>query len=216
MSFGGTFGPFVQGPSAGFSRKAAATLTVAAAFVVAALLVFGLAAGLGALAGTPDMAWPWRHGLAAVLLALLAMVDIVSLRRARYCLVGLARQTPRSMMFRYNFLVTAAIWGFDTGLAVTTIRVAALTWAALLLAALGLAPWWIGLGYALGFAVPLVGLICLHPMGRAAMAAGPVDPGLGRLLDMRGPIQVVSAVLLGLAALGLAIEALLGSPSAGV
>jgi hypothetical protein len=113
-------------------------------------------------------------------------------------------------MFRYNFLVAAAIWGFDTGLAVTTIRVAGLTWAALLLAVFGLAPWWTGIAYATGFAIPLVGLICLHPVGRAAVAAGPVDPGLGRLLDQRKPIQMVSVVLLAVVGLCLAAQSLLG------
>jgi hypothetical protein len=200
----------VQGSTNRLGQKLAVTVTVALAFFASAVLVFALATSIGELVGAGAAPASWRYLAAAGLLCLLAAIDVLSLRRARYCLVGLIRQTPRSVMFRYNFLVAAAVWGFDTGLAVTTIRVAGLTWAALLLAMFGLAPWWTGLAYAAGFAIPLVGLICLHPAGRAAVASGPVDPGLGRLLNLREPIQVASVVLLTAVALCLAAQSLLG------
>lgn len=200
----------MQGSSASFRQKFAVTVTVALTFVASAVLIFGIATAIGELARTSDLPVSWRYAMAGTILWMLAVVDYCSLRRARYCLIGLARQTPRSVMFRYNFLVAAAVWGFDTGLAFTTIRVAGLTWAAFLLPILGLAPWWTGIAYAVGFAVPLAGFICLHPAGRVAASAGPVDPGLGRLLDLRAPIQIGSIVLLSLAGLYFTAEGLLG------
>lgn len=92
--------------------------------------------------------------------------------------------------------VVATLWGFDTGLVVTTIRVAAVSWGALYLAALGLSPRWTGFAYGVGFALPFLILLVRPQLGRAARAATPADPGLETMLRMRSLIQGFSAVLL--------------------
>ena len=130
----------------------------AAAFIAAATLVFAAAsfAGDGVQALVPA---PWRVAAAAVLLLLLAVVDVLSLRARAYCLVGMRRQARQTLMQKYSVTVVAAIWGFDTGLVVTTFRVSAVTWAAFVLALLGFAPWWIGAVYGVSLAAPMLVLL---------------------------------------------------------
>ena len=88
--------------------------------------------------------------------------------------------------------VVASVWGFDTGLLVTTFRVAAVSWAALFLAGLGLVPTWTGVSYGLGFTLPFLLLISRPRLGRPA----PADPGLESILRKRPAIQALSALLL--------------------
>lgn len=116
--------------------------------------------------------------------------------KATYCPIGWRRQTPRILTRRYHMFVVATLWGFDTGLVVTTIRVAAVSWGALYLAALGLSPRWTGFAYGVGFALPFLILLVRPQLGRAARAATPADPGLETMLRMRSLIQGFSAVLL--------------------
>ncbi len=75
------------------------------------------------------------------------------------------RQTPKNLIYRYGNQVGALLWGLDTGLAVTTFRVSAATWAVLALTLLNLAPWWLGAVYAAGFCLPLA-LATLGPRWR--------------------------------------------------
>ncbi|MCG8459519.1 MAG: hypothetical protein MI919_24840, partial [Holophagales bacterium] len=80
---------------------------------------------------------------------------------------------------------------------VTTFRVAALTWGALLLTALHLAPWWAGLAYGVGFVIPVTKLLVDPRIGRAAVGSGSLqDPGLHALLARRPRLQLVSLLLL--------------------
>ena len=92
--------------------------------------------------------------------------------------------------------VVASIWGFDTGLAVTTIRVAAATWGAILLTLLGLSGWQTGIAYGLAFAIPITILMWTHRAGRIADAQKPGDAGLGELLKKRPVWQANSAAIL--------------------
>jgi len=102
-------------------------MAFAAAFLAAAAVVFALAFFLGAALQVSNLPVEWRRGIAAG---------------------GL-------VMLRRSAVVTTAIWGFDTGLAFTTFRVAAITWGAFILAFLGLSGWQIGVGYGVGFVLPL-------------------------------------------------------------
>ena len=68
----------------------------------------------------------------------------------------------------------------------------------MLVTTFGLTPVWTGLGYGLGFAVPLLILLWRHPVGAAARADAPVDPGLESLLGKRVYVQACSAVTLAL------------------
>lgn len=111
--------------------------------------------------------------------------------------------------------VVASVWGFDTGLAVTTFRVAAATWGAIMLTVLGLSGWQTGIAYGIAFAIPITILMWTHKAGRMAVTLEPGDPGLGELLAMRPAWQAKSAVLLAAGAVVLAGELLLGATLAG-
>lgn len=157
----------------------------AAAFIAAATLVFAAAsfAGDGVRALVPT---PWRVTAAAGLLLLLAVVDVLSLRARMYCLLGVKRQARQALIRKYSVAVVAAIWGFDTGLAVTTFRVSALTWATFVLAFLGFAPWWSGAVYGLALAAPMLVLLLTDTTAE----------GLQRQLARRRLIQTASAATL--------------------
>jgi hypothetical protein len=187
----------------GSSRKRALRLKVGTAFgatfLLGAVSVFAVAFFLGASLQVGNVSIAWRQGVAALGLVGLACLDIVAVSRGRYCPIGLRRQTPKRLMYRYSPVTVAAAWGFDAGLAVTTFRVAAISWGALGLAFLGLSKWYVGIGYGLGFALPLTVLIWTHRVGRASVSNTPADPGLESLLSRRPIVQLGSAVLLGAA-----------------
>jgi hypothetical protein len=160
----------------------------AAAFVAGAVVIFTAASLAGLAAGVALIPSTWRVLIAATVFAALAVIDVVSIRKRRYCPIGWRRQTPRRIGDRgLGPTVSAAVWGFDTGIIVTTFRVAAITWGALAMAALGLAPWWIGLGYGLGFAIPIMVML---------VAQNPDSESLQRLLGKRSILQFASAVAL--------------------
>jgi len=166
------------------------------AFVLGAIVLFALVYGLGRLLGVNDLPDDWRIGLGAAGLLTLAAIDVQATRKSTYCRLSWRRQTPKSLMHRHSPTVVAAVWGFDIGLAITTVRVAAATWGAILLTGLGLSVWFTGLGYGLGFALPFVALLWTHRVGRTARSPLPVDPGLESMLAKRRRLQAVSAALL--------------------
>jgi hypothetical protein len=168
----------------------------AAAFVGAAVAMFALASAAATLLGITQLPVHWRVVLAGTGLLSMAVVDLRSMLRSTYCPIGWRRQAPRILMRRYHMLAVATLWGFDTGLLVTTFRVAAVSWGALYLAALGLSPRWTGFAYGVGFALPFLMLLARPGLGRAARAATPMDPGLETMLRMRSLIQGFSAALL--------------------
>lgn len=176
--------------------KISVAMAFALAFLAGAIAVFLVAGALGQMLATSELPPRWRQGLAGFGLLALAAIDLLAIRRATYCPIGWRRQTPRVLLRRHPLRVVAAVWGFDTGLAVTTFRVSALTWGALLLAVLGIAPAWAGLGYGLGFTVPFMFLLGRHRVGRCSRADVPADPGLESLLGRRALLQGASAVAL--------------------
>jgi hypothetical protein len=188
--------PFVQGPSHRRPERIRASITLGAAFVCAATMVFALVYLVGEAVGVGQVPTDWRIGLAAGGLFALSALDVRATRRATYCPLSWRRQTPKSLVSRRSATLVAAAWGFDTGLPVTTVRVAAITWGAVLLACLGLSAWSVGLAYGLGFAVPFVILLWTHRVGQLARSPTPVDPGLESMLAKRGTIQAISAGLL--------------------
>lgn len=164
-------------------------------FLAGSLLIFGAIHTIGLAVGVAELPVAWRLGIAAVGLLALAAMDLVAIRRSSYCPVSLRRQTSRVLMRRHRPEVVAAAWGFDTGLAVTTIRVAAATWGALLLTLVGLSVWWVGVGYGLGYAVPFLILLFVHRVGRSARSRTPSDPGLESMLSRRPTVQGLSALV---------------------
>lgn len=153
-------------------------LLLALGFMLSAFLTFAAAWALGrALLGSD-------HGSVATSLAAVALVTVLCLVDLR--LFGLRtpmmrRQTPQWFMYRFSDRVYPFLWGVDTGLVFTTVRVTSLSWAALGVTFLGLVPWWSGALYAAGFVLPQLALSVLVP--RAGEAGGPArEPG--RLIEV--------------------------------
>jgi hypothetical protein len=160
-------------------------IAFAAAFIAAATLVFAAASFAGAaVKWLAPMAWRAAAGAASLLI--LAIVDVSSLRARSYCLLGAKRQARQSLIRTYSVPVVAAVWGFDTGLAVTTYRVSAVTWAAFALALLGFAPWWTGAAYGAALVVPMLLLLLTATSAER----------LQRELRRRPLIQAASAIAL--------------------
>jgi hypothetical protein len=130
-------------------------LLFAAAFTASSTAIFAVANGIGAPARALV---PSSTRVLLTLLVLLAaiLLDSYSLRRKRLCPLTARRQTPKMVYNNYGAGPAALVWGFDAGLVFTTYRMSSISWALLLLSVLGVAPWWTGLGYALGFLTPLL------------------------------------------------------------
>ena len=158
----------------------------ATAFVGGAIVIFALASLAGTGARVTAIPLQWRAFAVAACLLALALVDVLSLRRKSYCLLGMWRQARQSLIRNHRVTAVAAVWGFDTGLAITTFRVAAVTWGALILTLFGFASWWSGIAYGLAFTVPLLAFLLTDRNGER----------LERLLNRRSIIQAISAVIL--------------------
>ena len=169
----------------------------AASFLLASLVAFGVVGIAATRLGVGELPLEWRIALAGAGMLPLVLADLSAMKRSAYCPISWRRQTPRSLVRRHHMFVVATLWGLDTGLVVTTFRVAAVTWAALLLALLGLAPWWVGIVYGVGFVVPFTALLVRPRLGQAARSEAPTDPGLEAMLRMRSGVQGLSAIVLG-------------------
>jgi len=154
--------------------------------VAGALVIFGIASLLGALVGISRIPDRWRLISAAAALMALVVVDVIAVRRFSWCPLGWRRQTPKALVHHHAVPVVLAAWGFDTGLAVTTFRVAALTWGALILTLLGFSSWQSGIAYGGGFVIPMLCLLLLSPRTQRFEA----------LLHARPVVQSISAVML--------------------
>lgn len=172
----------------------AATFT--ASFLVAAVAAFAVVGLVASRVGIADLPFAWRLALGAGGMVPLAIADLRALSRSTYCPIGWRRQTPRALLRRHHMLLVATVWGLDTGLVVTTFRVAAVSWAALYLAALDLVPGWVGLAYGVGFILPFMVLTLRPGLGQAARRGGSTDPGLEAMLRLRSRMQIISALLL--------------------
>ena len=166
-----------------------------AAFVLGSVLIFSLASLTGALFNVASLPVPVRFSILISLLTGLAVLDLFSIGKKRFCILGWRRQTPKTLNRKYRMTTVAAIWGFDTGLAVTTFRVGAVTWGALVTAGLGFAPWWIGFGYGGSFALPLVVLL-LSDTGHKTDLSGSLYFRLETMTAKRPVIQFGSAAIL--------------------
>lgn len=195
----------MQRPSDRLSFRIRTTLVLVAGVLGGAIVIFALISVLSGLLGVRDLPEDWRVGLAAAGLLALASLDVRAARRKTYCPLGWRRQTPKRLLQQRSATVVVAAWGLDLGLAITTIRVAALTWGVVLLSALGLSPVLVGVGYGLSFALPLFALIWTHRVGRTARAGRPSDPGLEAMLARRESLQMASAALLSAAGASLIV-----------
>jgi hypothetical protein len=208
----GTIGPLVQGALPRRRHRLEITALFVAGFLGGAAIIFSVSFLLGQTARLHDVPLDLRRSLAATGLAALALLDVWARRNGTWCPVTLRRQTPKRLGRHGPLAVAASVWGFDTGLAITTFRVAAATWGAILLTLLGLSGWQAGLAYGLAFTIPVAVLMWTHRAGRVAVTLEPGDPGLGELLGQRPAWQTGSALLLLAGAVMLAGELLLGMP----
>jgi hypothetical protein len=124
------------------------------AFAGSSFLVFAALGAMGLGAGhMPAIGRAW---IAIVVLLSALALDLYSLLRRTWCPVTVRRQTPKHILLRFGARRAAIAWGLDTGLVFTTYRMSSISWALLVLDVVGVAPWWLGVGYAAGFLVPLV------------------------------------------------------------
>jgi hypothetical protein len=181
----------VQGSFVSLRRRIQLSVIFAVAFTLGALATFRIASLLGALARHSST--PHALGIAAGL-GLLALLDLLAVRKNGYCPLSLRRQTPKVLMRRHGITVTAALWGFDLGTVVSTFRVASAGWGALLLVVCGWVSPWSAFFYATGFTGPLLFLLWT---GRL-LGKGPVPTfaNLQRMDKRRKPAQWLSAALL--------------------
>lgn len=170
------------------------------AFTCGAVLIFALVFFIGSQVGLARLSGHWLYLIAGVMLILLAAVDVFAIKCKRYCPIGLPRQTPKALMHFHGMTTVCAVWGFDTGLAVTTFRVGALTWGALTLVIFGMTAWWVGVGYSLAFVVPLLILILTQ-------GSNPIRR-LEAMILSRSEVQKVSALILACTGLILIIKPL--------
>lgn len=190
----GTIGPLVQGALPRRRSRAQITALFVAAFLAGAVAIFGVVFLLGVAAQAPQLPVGLRRCVAGAGLIVLASLDVWARAHGAYCPIGWVRQTPRGLRRRRSWFVVAGLWGLDIGLAVTTIRVTAATWGAMLLTALTLSGWQTGVAYGLAFTIPVSILMWAHRAGRCSQEPG--DGGLGDLLKQRPLWQAVSAVIL--------------------
>lgn len=191
----------MKGSSVSIAQRTFVLVVFVGAFISAAVLIFAFASLAGVMLHTAGFPLTWKLGLTGLGLVALTLVDVLAIRKNRYCPLGLRRQTPKALMRRHSPATVAMIWGFDTGLAVTTFRVAAITWGALLMAALGLSPWWVGLGYGVGFVLPFVILLLTGTSNSRSEAQAAFGSKLEELLKKRALLQSMSATMLLTAAL---------------
>lgn len=112
------------------------------------------------------------------------------------------RQTPKEWMQRLHPRAVGLLWGLDTGTMVSTFRVSAASWAALILFAVGWAPVWMASVYGITFAGSLWLLITAYD-GRSERESGhgsvfrmnTVDL-LGHMLRLSRRIRFVTGTVL--------------------
>jgi hypothetical protein len=129
-------------------------------FFAASFIFYGVVSVLGRLA-TSGVASSTLLVVVAVGCSIILALDlgVAGLR-----VPTLRRQTPKRYMDMYRPNTASLLWGLDTGLVLTTIRISGLSWAAILVTFVGGAPWWVGCGYAVGFTLPLLVLTAVVPI----------------------------------------------------
>lgn len=129
--------------------------SLAGGFLLSSAAAFALVLGIGAALGAGLVPQDLRLAAAAVSFLVFCGFEIAALRGRTFCRLGWRRQTGKNLIYQYGAVRGTLLWGLDTGLAVTTFRVSAATWAVFGLCLLQLAPVWVGVAYAAGFAGPL-------------------------------------------------------------
>jgi hypothetical protein len=173
-------------------------MTFAVTFMLGSLVTFAIASFLGAVLIRPFMGDVWRVIGPATGLALLSVLDLYAIHKNDYCALTLPRQTPKALARRHGMHVAAALWGFDMGTAVSTFRVASVTWGALMLVVFGWINTWSAFLYSTGFVAPLLFLMWTGRLPRKGSEHA--AESLRVMLHRRTLAQWISAGLLALGA----------------
>ena len=158
--------PLGQGRSRPAALHSAPLLTLAAGFVPAALASFAAARFVGMATGVEDIPRVVRCCLAGLAFVVAIVVDIRAVFRGAHCSAGLSRQTRKAYLDAHGLLLGPFMWGLDTGLAFTTVRVSAATWGLFVAAILTLTPSWCGIAYGLAFSASVY-LVTVIPAWRS-------------------------------------------------
>jgi hypothetical protein len=192
VAFIGAIRPLVKGNSTAPPEHRPALL-LALGFTISSVTIYAAASALGtALLGDARSS---RSAMlaAAGILAVLLLLDagVLGLRTPMW-----RRQTPKWFMHQFGPGTSALLWGLDAGLVVTTFRVTSLSWGALTVTLLGLAPWWVGAAYALAFVIPELVLDLVVPVRRDP--SGTTDPEpiwlMERLFHLRPALRSVGII----------------------
>lgn len=133
--------------------------TLVSGFMAASLIVFAVVHYAGARIHSQSL------GVAAVLAsAVLVACGLADLFVPQFRGTLVKRQTPHTIAFSRSAAATGLIWGLDTGSVFSTFRASPSSWGALALAFVGWGPWWIGVGYGVGFVAPLSLLVISYPI----------------------------------------------------
>lgn len=135
-------------------RYAGLIACFAVAFFTSATVVYAVARSLGAAVRTAE-GTDARAFIAASARSAAVLLDAYSVRHKTWCPISLHRQTPKEILLAHGPQRAVIARALDTGTVFSTYRVSAISWALLLLALAGIAPWWIGVAYAGGFTLPL-------------------------------------------------------------
>jgi hypothetical protein len=186
------------------------TGTLCLGFTASAVIVLALASFVGLAFGVRLIPVQVRLWAALLWCAALVVVDIAALRRRTMCRISFRRQTPKNLVFRYGDTKGALIWGLDTGLAVTTFRVSAATWALLGLGLVNVVPWWQGAAYGLSFCLPIAAAILLVPRRPDRPDGSPREPHwISTLLTSSRRLVQTGALLSMLAICGALLQAIM-------
>ncbi|MEU8247510.1 hypothetical protein [Nonomuraea sp. NPDC048916] len=172
-------GPLGQGERIRHRAVVVPVTSLALGFLASAFVIMSTASVVGRAFGAALLPETFRLWSAVVLCVALCAFDVASLRARGMCRVTWRRQTPKNLLYQYGPRTGPFLWGLDTGLAVTTFRVSAATWGVLGLAVLQVAPWWTGVAYALGFALPLA-IATMVPRWDPPREPGWVSMGLSK------------------------------------
>ncbi len=126
---------------------------------------------------------------------LLAMGDLLALRRQKLYPSGPRRQAMQGLMFsRLSWRSVAFAWGFDAGLGLTTYRVTSGVWIFVLWALVGYADATLFVGYGVGFGF---GLFCAARFARMPVLASGGDDIERRRAGAMARAQVIYLATLG-------------------
>lgn len=172
--------------------------TITAGFLISSFVTIGSLSLIGSAIGVLLVPTMLRLVAIAAIFVGLVAVDVASVRTRDLCRLTWRRQTRKNLIYRFGPRTGTFLWGLDTGTVVTTLRVSATSWAMLALAVFHLAPWWTGLAYGLGFAMPLAFVIAVPRWRGPAPDGSDREPQWisGLLMRTRWIVQLVGFLLL--------------------